>query len=351
MSSVKSIITLCAVSVFSSIGLQAQQLFTTDVYVQSSLCVGLDCVVPESFGYATIKLKENNTQIKFEDSSTGTFPATDWTIGANETVNNGKNLFFIDDEVSRIVSIEAGAPSHAFYVNPVGNIGLKTNTPQMELHLNDSDSPTIRLEQNSGIGLPVQTYDILANQTHFAIRDVTGSNALPFVLKPGAPANSFFVAPTGQISLGANTQNGKLYINGSLVVNGNITALSDRRIKTGIADLEYGLDAILKLSSKQYAYIQESGYKLDLEAGLQFGLIAQEVESIIPEVVKNDFQVSDSEGQISFMKSVSYTELIPVLIRAIQEQQTLIRQKDAEISDIRSQLAALSQRIDQMEVR
>ena len=54
-----------------------------DEIIQGSLCVGLDCVVNESFGFDTIRLKENNTRIKFDDTSTSAgFPNNDWQLTA-----------------------------------------------------------------------------------------------------------------------------------------------------------------------------------------------------------------------------------------------------------------------------
>src|SRR5205823_14163606 len=50
---------------------KAEDVVTADdAIIQGSLCVGLDCVVNESFGFDTIRLKENNTRIKFDDTST-----------------------------------------------------------------------------------------------------------------------------------------------------------------------------------------------------------------------------------------------------------------------------------------
>ena len=51
-------------------GLPTKDVVTADDFIiQGSLCVGLDCVNNESFGFDTIRLKENNTRIKFEDTS------------------------------------------------------------------------------------------------------------------------------------------------------------------------------------------------------------------------------------------------------------------------------------------
>jgi hypothetical protein len=218
-------------------GLNAQ-LFTTDVIIQGSLCVGTDCVSGESFGFTTIKLKENNLQIKFEDTSVGTFPSNDWSIGANETENNGKNLFFINDDNTgrRVFAIEAAAPTGALYVDNIGRVGLKTIAPETEIHIKDGDTPTLRLEQDNSAGFAAQSWDVAGNEANFFVRD-NNTGVLPFKIKPGAPDNSLYVAASGSVVIGGTEPNGKLYVNGSLVVNGDITALSDQRIKTNITNL------------------------------------------------------------------------------------------------------------------
>jgi len=61
----------------------ADQVIADDLIVQGSNCVGLDCVNNESFGFDTLRLKENNTRIKFDDTSASPgFPANDWTLSA-----------------------------------------------------------------------------------------------------------------------------------------------------------------------------------------------------------------------------------------------------------------------------
>ena len=69
-----------------------------DVIIQGSACIGLDCVNNESFGFDTIRLKENNTRIKFDDTSTSAgFPANDWQLTANDSASGGANKFSIED--------------------------------------------------------------------------------------------------------------------------------------------------------------------------------------------------------------------------------------------------------------
>ena len=61
-----------------------------DLIVQGSACVGLDCVNGEVFGFDTIRMKENNTRIQFDDTSTSAgFPTNNWQIRANSSGSGG----------------------------------------------------------------------------------------------------------------------------------------------------------------------------------------------------------------------------------------------------------------------
>ena len=59
----------------------ADQVFADDLIVQGSACIGIDCANGESFGFDTIRLKENNLRIKAQDTSTSaSFPTVDWQL-------------------------------------------------------------------------------------------------------------------------------------------------------------------------------------------------------------------------------------------------------------------------------
>ncbi len=69
----------------------ADQVILDDLIVDGSACIGLDCVNGENFGFDTIRLKENNLRIKFDDTSTtASFPSTDWQLTANDSSNGGQ---------------------------------------------------------------------------------------------------------------------------------------------------------------------------------------------------------------------------------------------------------------------
>lgn len=74
------------------------QVIADDLIVQGSACFGLDCVNGENFGDNTIRLKENNTRILFDDTSTTPEdPDQDWWLIANDSQNGGPNMFAISD--------------------------------------------------------------------------------------------------------------------------------------------------------------------------------------------------------------------------------------------------------------
>jgi hypothetical protein len=189
-----------------------------DLIVQGSACVGLDCVNGESFGFDTLRLKENNTRIKFEDtSSSAGFATDDWQLTANESPSGGLNKFSIEDITSATVpfTVEGSTPTNALYVDSTGFIGLGTAAPLLLLHESKGDTPAIRLEQTSASGFTAQTWDIGGNEANFFVRDLTGGSRLPFRIRPGAPTSSIDINAAGQVGIGtasANSLYGKLQV-------------------------------------------------------------------------------------------------------------------------------------------
>lgn len=203
-----------------------------DTIVQGSLCVGLDCVINEAFSFDTIRLKENNTRISFNDTSTTAgFPTNDWTIRANSSASGGASfLAFVDrgtsengDEVGTIVfEVDAGAPANALKVSSNGKVGLRTATPTLDLHITTSDTPAHRLEQTSAGGFTAQTWDIAGNEANFFVRDVTGGSRLPFRIRPGAPTSSIDINASGFVGIGTASPTALLHVSSSLTSGANL---------------------------------------------------------------------------------------------------------------------------------
>lgn len=187
------------------------QVIPDDLIVQGSLCAGLDCVNGEVFGFDTIRLKENNTRLQFDDTSTSAgFATNNWQIRANAQGSGGGSfLAFVDQgatgnsETGTLVfQVDAGAPSNSLRVASNGKVGLRTATPVLDVHANTSDTPAIRLEQNNSGGFSAQTWDIGANEANFFVRDVTGGSRLSLRIRPGAPTSSIDISASGFVGFG-----------------------------------------------------------------------------------------------------------------------------------------------------
>jgi hypothetical protein len=181
----------------------ADQTILDDLVVVGSTCVGQDCSGGESFGFDTLRLKENNLRIRFQDTSTSAaFPSNDWELLANDSANGGQNRFSIEDITGGRTpfTVRAGAGDHALYVAPQG-IGLGTSTPVRALHVTAGDTPTLRLEQSVALGWPAQTWEVGGNESTFFVRDET-AGVSPFRILPGATDDAVVIAPAGDVGIG-----------------------------------------------------------------------------------------------------------------------------------------------------
>jgi trimeric autotransporter adhesin len=117
-------------------------------------------------------------------------------------------------------------------------------------------------------------------------------------------------------------------------MNGTIQT-SDIRLKTNIRDLSYGLESIMRLEPVSFTWKDEK------EGKIRLGLIAQDVEKVINEVVDKGNDPSQTLG-------INYSELVPVLIKGIQEQQRQIESVRQENSELKSELNSLKQEIEEI---
>jgi hypothetical protein len=123
----------------------------------------------------------------------------------------------------------------------------------------------------------------------------------------------------GAVGIGLNNPSHVLHISGA----GRSTQAawdtsSDRRVKKSIKKLEGGLDTILRLNPVSFEYTDE--YKAGKNGldGLRRGFIAQEVEPVIPEMVKIvDEKFGDKE--IKDFRLLTNSDFVPLLVKAVQE--------------------------------
>jgi len=129
---------------------------------------------------------------------------------------------------------------------------------------------------------------------------------------------------------------GRVHITGNLVVDGVFSNPSDARLKQGLHPLGYGLAELRQLRPVTWKW------KAEPEGRLQLGLIAQEVETVLPELVSTDNDAEHTKG-------LNYIGLVPLLIKGIQEQQLQIEAQQAQLTREQEQNRKLEERLAAIE--
>jgi hypothetical protein len=115
-----------------------------------------------------------------------------------------------------------------------------------------------------------------------------------------------------------------LYVQGDAYATG-LWNSSDARFKKNISAIDNSLDKLMKIRGTSFEFRNDEFKNYQFAEGPQFGFIAQELENVLPEVVK-----TDSNGY----KSVNYSSMIPVLLEAVKEQQGIIEKMENKIKDL-----------------
>jgi len=201
-----------------------------------------------------------------------------------------------------------------------------TDDNNMQFGVNSAESMRInssgftKQRANGGSYFGGSYHEILNNN------NASGQRALVIGNKAGSATNN-----TSSISVTvADTGGDRLYIYG----NGNVTnnnnsygSLSDVKIKENIVDASPKLNNLLQVRVRNYNIIGETNK--------QIGVVAQELETVFPTMIDEtpDF---DTEGNIleTVTKSVKYSVFVPMLIKAIQEQQTIIEDLKTRIETL-----------------
>jgi hypothetical protein len=235
-----------------------------------------------------------------------------------------------------------GYSSWAIFDNSAARLGLGTTTPSSTLDVNGDVSIDGDISFGSGgnryLSLPDRTMSLVIggrwnvlNSAPYNIYFVTNGASNMGTIKMTISGSS------GNVGIGTTSPGSyKLYVNGTTYSSGGYLG-SDLRYKSGIRPIAGALNMISMLGGKRFVWKQDEYPDKNFENGEHFGLIAQEVNEVLPELVK-----SDSEGYLA----VSYTELIPVMIEAIKEQEVQITALSETIAMQQKELDALKQTLN-----
>ncbi len=309
----------------------ADNVIADDLVVQGSGCLGIDCVENESFGFDTLRLKENNLRIKFEDTSASAgFPTHDWQLTANDSASGGVERFSIEDVTAATVpfTVRGSAPSDALYVSSLGQIGLRTNAPALDLHLRTGNTPALRLEQDNSQGWTAQVWDIGANESNFFVRDFTGGSKLPLRIRPGAPTSSLDIAGNGNVGIGTNAPTAKLDVNGDMIVHGTIAQLSSRTAKEHFVPV----DGKLMLAKLDRLPISSWNYRGAADNDRHVGPVAEDFHAA--------FGLGASEHY------VAPTDMAGVALVSVKALQEEVRERDRRIDVLEARLRDLEARLN-----
>lgn len=211
-----------------------------------------------------------------------------------------------------------------------GYVGVGTTGPAYKLHVSGGDAMVSGLTNFSSPGSEARIF--LGDSSHY-IKAIWAEGIR--IGSTWAP-EALCVREQGKVGIGTSNPAYALHVNGTVAGSGTYVNTSDGRLKTSVMPLSGALEKIMAMRGVSFEWKWAENPSLNLEQGTQIGFIAQEIENVLPEVVR-----VDNNG----LRSIAYSEVIPVLVEAIKDQQRTIdklqSEKDAHIADLQQQIDEL----------
>lgn len=241
------------------------------------------------------------------------WPTTDSTeasIRFTTTAAGGGNTWYAGQGVwgAGAGNFAIGETANRLTILAGGNVGIGTTAPGYKLHV----------AGQVYAGGPMWSNGLMSYATgasgiwRFGACDATGDLNCPAngaVIHQDGVTTRLAISSSGNVGIGTTSPSYKLHVDGQVAGNAAYVNTSDGRLKKDVADLDYGLETVMRLRPVSFQWKRQSE---PWSKGRKLGLIAQEVEKIAPEVVST---ASDD----MHTKSIAYGDLTPVIIKAVQE--------------------------------
>lgn len=234
-----------------------------------------------------------------------------------------------------------------------GNVGIGVFAPLYKLHINSpNNAANAFFVSSTDLGGSLNATGEIASDfgSNFAggeFRAYANStkNALGvYGFASSSQAGSAYGVYGGASRSGGTGATYAGYFQGILAYTGSFINASDATLKTNIKPFENALNSINKLKIKQYEFTADSKKTMTTAEGEHIGVLAQELQQVFPTLVSKQVQpifenVKDEKGNENRTQTgtkeylgVNYMELIPVLIKGMQEQQIMIEELKKKIA-------------------
>jgi hypothetical protein len=301
-------------------------------------------------GFSQVSVTDDYITID-NDAGAG-FPAIK-TSGSNiqngiEFTNGGKRwrIYVVGDGTFRVNKIH-GSTFFPFIIqdNTFSNalvlaengVGIGTDTPAAALHVNHSTADALSVGSRSG-----------AQWGYFNVEKPDGFNRN--ISRWRDPDNTVVIIDESDSAY-------QMTVFGSALASGGSWVNSDKKLKTDVKTINDPLTKIKELEPKCYVYSKDPKYAfLNLPEEKQFGFMAQDIEKILPEVVRKSTFI-DADGPQSYsheLYAINYSAIVPLLTGAIQEQQKQIEKLESEIRNIENnslEVVRLSKENEELKLR
>lgn len=219
--------------------------------------------------------------------------------------------------------------STAFYINKAGMVGIGTTDPVVSsstygLHVMNNGFMQLRVESSSSsAGIEMRA----AGGAH-SWEMQTSINDEWFMYDRTANQYRLLIKGTGEVGIGTVSPSQKLHVNGPVLATA-FNLISDARFKRNIEPMTSALVKLNAIRGVYYEYKNDESISMDLPAGRQTGVIAQEVAKELPEAI-----TTSKEGILS----VDYTKLVPLLIESVKELEQKVNAQQQEIERLKQQV-------------
>jgi hypothetical protein len=171
----------------------------------------------------------------------------------------------------------------------------------------------------TGSGVHAEQLTVRGTYASMTLRATNGNQPYWLIHNDSSDAINFY-GGTGAVDGSSWNQNFYINQNGNVTARGNVAANSDRRLKTNIKTIQNALEKVRQLRGVYFDWIDSGVHSI--------GVIAQEIQEIIPEVISEYDKKKPFSEEVIMEKllSVDYGKITSVLIEAIKEQQTQIEE-------------------------